>query len=59
MLEPRSVGQKICITTKYLVTGDAHVTIATSYRMSPATVGRIVKETCAVLWNVLCDKGDK
>ena len=31
-----------------MVTGDAHVT--------PTTVGHIVKETCAVIWNVLCDK---
>ena len=32
-----------------LVTGDAHVTIT--------NVGSNVKETCAVIWNVLCDKG--
>ena len=48
---------KDCVTLRYLVTGDAHVTIAASYRMGPATVGRIVKETCAVIRNVLCDKG--
>ena len=52
MRKPISVG----VTLRYLVTGDAHVTIAASYRMSPTTVGRIVKETCAVIWNVLCDK---
>ena len=32
-----------------MVTGDAHVTIT--------NVGSNVKETCAVIWNVLCDKG--
>ena len=53
MRKPISVG----VTLRYLVTGDAHVTIAASYRMSLTTVGRIVKETCAVIWNVLCDKG--
>ena len=57
MREPVSVGQRLCVTLRYFVTGDAHVTIAASYRMSPTTVGRIVKETCAVIWNVLCDKG--
>ena len=57
MREPISVGQRLCVTLRYLVTGDAHVTIAASYRMSPTTAGRIVKETCAVIWNVLCDKG--
>ena len=24
--------------------------------MSPTTVGCIMRETCAVIWNVLCDK---
>ena len=57
MREPISVGQRLCVTLRYLVTGDAHVTIAASYRMGPSTVGRIVKETCAVIRNVLCDKG--
>ena len=56
MREPISVGQRLCVTLRYLVTGDTHVTAAASYRMSPTTVGRIVKETCAVIWNVLCDK---
>ena len=49
MREPISVGQRLCVTLRYLVTGDAHVTIAASYRMSPTTVRRIVKETCAVI----------
>ena len=57
MREPSSVGQRLCVTLRYLVTEDAHVTIAASYRMSPTTVARIVKETCVVIWNVLCDKG--
>ena len=25
--------------------------------MSPTTIGHIVKETWAVIWNLLCDKG--
>ena len=49
MRELISVGQTFCVTLRYLVTGDAHLTIAVSYRMSPTTVGRIVKETCAIL----------
>ena len=57
MREPVYVGQRLSVTLRYFVTGDAHVTIAASYRMSPTTVGRIVKETCAVIWNVLCVKG--
>ena len=34
MHEPISVGQRLCVTLRYLVTGDAHVTIAVSYRIS-------------------------
>ena len=56
MHEPISAGQKLSVTLTYLVTGDAHVTIAASYLMSPTTVGRVMKETCSVICNVLCDK---
>ena len=34
MHEPISVGQRLCVTLRYLVTGDAHVTIAATYRIS-------------------------
>ena len=57
MREPKSLGHGLCVTLRYLVTSDTHVTIAASYRMSPTTFGCIIKETCAVIWNVLCDKG--
>ena len=44
----KSVGQRLCFLFWYLATSDA---IAASYRMSPAIVGWIVKETGAVIWN--------
>lgn len=44
----KSVGQRLCFLFWYLVTSDA---VAASYRMSPAIVGWIVKETGAVIWN--------
>lgn len=44
----KSVGQRLCFLFWYLVTSDA---IAASYRMSPAIVGWIVKETGAVIWH--------
>jgi len=40
-----------------LATGDLHATIATSYRMSPTTVGRIIKETCQIIWVDLLNNG--
>ena len=52
MRELISMGQRLFVTLSYLVTGYAYVTIASgSYRISPANVGRRVKETCAVIWN--------
>ena len=40
-----------------IVTGDAQVTIAASYRMSAAVVGRIINDACEVRWNRLIEKG--
>ena len=40
----------------YLITGDAQVTIAASYRMSPTTVGRIIAETCSAIWTIWVEK---
>ncbi|XP_065668217.1 uncharacterized protein LOC136088435 [Hydra vulgaris] len=49
--------ERLCIALRYLVTGDALITIAISFRMSPITLGRIIIETCKVIWNVICKKG--
>ena len=43
-------GERLAVTLRYLVTGDAQCTIAASYRMSPSTIGRIITETCSALW---------
>ena len=51
--EPISADERLCVTLRFLVTGDAFNTIGASYRMSGTTVGRIVKETCSVLWKIL------
>lgn len=49
--------ERLCIALRYLVTGDAQITIASSFRLSPTTVGRIIKETCSAIWNVIREKG--
>ena len=41
---------------RYLVTGDAQITIAASYRVSQTTVGRIIRETSQVIWDTLVAK---
>ena len=50
-------NERLSVTLRYLVTGDAFNTIGNSYRMSGTTVGRIVRETCDILWKVLLEKG--
>ena len=55
--EAVSPKERLCVTLRYLVTGDARVTIAASYRMSPTTIGRIINETCSKIWDVLLEKG--
>ena len=43
--EPIGPEQRLCVTYRYLVTGDGHVKIAASYRISPTSNGKIIKET--------------
>ena len=57
MRESIGPDQRLAVTLRYLTTGDAHTTIGRSYRMSSTTVGRIVEETCNVIWNRLKDAG--
>ena len=51
--EPIQPPERLCVTLRFLVTGDAFNTVAASHCMSRMTVGKIVKETCSVLWMVL------
>ena len=54
--EPIAPEERLCVTLRYLVTGDARVTIGSSYRISPTSTGRIIKETTAVIWDVLYEQ---
>ena len=51
------VKERLCVTLRYLVTGDAQLTIAANYRISPTVVGRIISETCGAIWDALHDEG--
>ena len=46
-------SERLCVTLRYLTTGDSQTTIAMNYRISPSSVGRIIYETCEALWQVL------
>ena len=41
-------SERLCVCLRYLVTGDAQITTAASYKMkmSATVVGRIINETC-------------
>ena len=49
--------ERLCVTLRYLVSGNSHVSLAASYRISQTSIGRIIPETCDVLWEVLCREG--
>ena len=48
-----SPAERLCVTLCYLSTGNAQITLATCYHISPAVVGRVVKETTEAIWNNL------
>ena len=49
--------ERLCVTLRYLATGGAQVTIGSSYRISPTSMGRIISETTPVTWDVLHEQG--
>ena len=49
MRESIGASERFCLTLKYLATGDAQSSIATSYQISAAVVSRAINETCGVL----------
>ena len=57
MREPIPPAERLCVTLRYLVTGDAQVTIAANYRMSPSVVGRIIGDTSHAIWTALVENG--
>ena len=54
--EPIGPSERLCVTLRYLVTGDAQSTISLSYRISKTSVSRIIKETTDALWKVLSER---
>ena len=55
--EPMGPQERLCITLRYLVTGDAQSAIASSYRISKTSISGIILETCEALWKVLLHNG--
>ena len=55
--EPIGPSERLCVTLRYLVPGDAQSTISLSYRISKTSLSRIIKETTDALWKVLSERG--
>nr|XP_047141117.1 uncharacterized protein LOC124816125 [Hydra vulgaris] len=56
MRDPMSPSERLAVTLRFLVTGDAQCTIAASYRISASTINRIISETCAAIWTSLKER---
>lgn len=55
--ESISPEERLCVTLRFLVTGDSQAIITASYRISKATIGRLIKETTEVIWDILIEEG--
>ena len=53
MRDPISPNERLAVNLRYLLTGDAQCTVATSYRVSLTAVSRIITETCDAIWTSL------
>ena len=49
MRDPITPSERLALTLRYLMTGDAQVTIGASYCISPTTTGRTIHETSQVI----------
>ena len=54
--ETIGASERLSVTLRYLVTGDSQVTIATSFRISPTSIGRIINDTSEAIWITLKEK---
>ena len=50
MRDPISPSERLTVTLRHLVIGDAQCTVVASYRISPSAVSRIITETCDAIW---------
>ena len=51
--EPIGPSERLSVTLRYVFTGDSQVTLASSFRISPTSIGRIIFETTEAILNVL------
>ena len=56
MRESIQPSERLCVTMRFLVTGDSQITIASNFRISPSVIGRIINETCGAIWDVMYER---
>ncbi|KAM0729423.1 Protein ANTAGONIST OF LIKE HETEROCHROMATIN PROTEIN 1 [Formica fusca] len=52
--EPVNAEERLCLTLRYLASGDSMISMPYQYLLGYTTVCNIISETCEVLWNMLC-----
>ncbi|XP_039302905.1 uncharacterized protein LOC105206919 [Solenopsis invicta] len=52
--KPVNAEERLCLTLRYLASGDSMVSISYQYLLGCTTVSNIISETCEVIWNELC-----
>lgn len=50
---PISASERLCLCLRYLATGETQQSLSFSFRIGRATVSKIVRETCHVIWKGL------
>jgi hypothetical protein len=56
MRNPISAAERLCMTVRFLSTGQSQQEIAQAYRHSPASLATIIPETCAAIWERIREK---
>lgn len=51
-----SANDRLALTLRFLASGETFRSLAFSFRMGRSTVGKIVKETCVIIWEELSSK---
>ena len=57
MRDSRGASDRLAVTLRYCITGDAYTTIVVSYRRRRSTVCRLITETCDAIWTVFMREG--
>lgn len=51
--EPISAAERLCLTIRYLATGDSQQSLSFAFRIGRSTVSGIIRETCVAIYSAL------